>query len=347
MSGKGNPKRSSGSSRPKRSKTASAPRPSSGKKGKNSKGGGKGVFITALCLVIFAVMLLIGKPMTMTEIQDMLGVGDSIAADTAGGSSFDFAVHYLDVGQGDSELIIAGGCSVLIDAGEREYGTAVLKAIKDLGVEKLDYIIATHPHSDHIGGMAEVIENMDVGKMIVPKVPSELTPTSAAYERMLKAVKKKGLKLTQAKAGDTYTVGNAEMTILGPIGSNYEDLNDFSVVCKVTYKDTSFLFTGDASFPSEDDMTASGEDLSADVLKVGHHGSTTSSGRGILAAVQPSVCVISCGAGNSYGHPHEKALNRIRKYTDKIYRTDLDGAISIFSDGSKLYIRTANGSDNE
>lgn len=255
-------------------------------------------------------------------------------------SNFDFGVFYIDVGQGDCELIISGGSSVLIDAGEAEYGKTVVKKIKSLGVEKLDYIIATHPHADHIGGLPEVIKAFDVDKVIAPRTTASKTPTTAVYENFIDAVKEKGMKLTAAKPGNTYELDGAEMEILAPCGDVYDDLNDYSVVCRITKGSNSFLFTGDASKPSESEMLSSGADISADVLNVSHHGSKSASSAKFLAGVSPSVCVISCGRDNDYGHPTEEVLERISKYTDKIYRTDLMGTVSVYSDGEKLYIKT-------
>ncbi len=255
-------------------------------------------------------------------------------------TDFDFGVYYIDVGQGDSELIRSGSTTVLIDAGEKEYGKTVCSFIKSLGIEKLDYVIASHPHADHIGGMAEVIKEFDIGRIIVPRVSDELIPTSTVYENFLDAVREKSMKLTPAKQGTVYQLDGSELEILAPVSDDYSDLNDFSVVCRITDGNNSFLFTGDASKPAENDIIDSGEDISADVLKVGHHGSSTSSGKNFLEAVQPAVCVISCGTGNSYGHPNEEAMNRLKAFTDKIYRTDLDGTVVIYSDGDQLYIKT-------
>ena len=269
------------------------------------------------------------------------GFGGNTVIHNAESTDFDFAVYYLDVGQGDSELIIAGDTAVLIDAGEAEYGQRVLSAIKALNVKKLDYIIATHPHSDHIGGLATVINGIDVEKIIAPKVPENMIPTSSVYENFLIAVNDNNKKLKPARAGDVYSLGaGAQMEIIAPIGNDYSDLNDYSVVCRVTYGDTSFMFTGDASNPSEKDMIGSGMELFSDVLKVGHHGSRYSSSEDFLLKTAPSLCIISCGAGNTYGHPNEEAVRRIEKITGNIYRTDICGNIAVFSDGEKLYVKT-------
>lgn len=316
---------------------------------KKAQGSGKKLIksvIAAAAVFAVCVLCLIGvcieKGVFSEELLDKnkIELPDLTPSSAEKDSNFDLGVYFLDVGQGDSELIVSGDTAVLIDAGEAEYGKTVVKNIKALGIEKLDYIIATHPHADHIGGLAKVIESFDVGKIIAPRVSDELTPTTSVYEDFLDAVRAKGMKLTAAKAGNTYALDGAELEILAPLSDDYDDLNDFSVVCRVTKGDVSFLFTGDASKASEADMTASGIDLYADVLKVGHHGSKTASTNGFLAEVTPSVCVISCGSGNDYGHPTQAALSRLESYTKNIYRTDLNGTVSIFTEGEKLYIKT-------
>lgn len=253
---------------------------------------------------------------------------------------FDFGVFYLDVGQGDSELIISGSKSVLIDAGTAEYGKAVTKQLKALGVDELDYIIASHPHADHIGGLPDVLGEINVKeKIIAPRVPSDMTPTSKIYEDFLDAVKAQDKKLTAAAAGNVYDLDGAQMEIIAPCGSGYDDLNDYSVVCRITKGDVSFLFTGDASEDAERDIIASGQNIDSDILKVGHHGSETASSYEFLSAVSPAACVISCGAGNKYGHPDDIVLRSISSYTENIYRTDTMGMITVYSDGTKVFIK--------
>lgn len=253
---------------------------------------------------------------------------------------FDFGVFFLDVGQGDSSLIISGNSSVLIDAGTAEYGRAVTKQLKALGVEELDYLIATHPHADHIGGIPDVLGDISVKKKIIaPKVPSEMTATSKTYENFLDAVRNSGKKLTAAASGTVYDLDGTKMEMIAPCGSGYDDLNDYSVVCRITKGNVSFLFTGDASAAAEKDIIASGQNIDSDILKVGHHGSETASSYDFLNAVSPAACVISCGKGNSYGHPDEVVLKSISRYTDKIYRTDTMGMITVYSDGTKVFIK--------
>lgn len=265
------------------------------------------------------------------------------------------SIHYIDVGQGDSSLIVFGDSAVLVDAGEKEMGSVVAAYLNELGLTKLDYIVATHPHSDHIGGLPEVIKGFEFDKVIAPRVTAELTPTTKSYENFLLALKNKGKKLTAAKAGEKYTLYSnknavndtnektetAEIEIIAPISpqsDSYDDLNDFSVVFKLTYKNTSYLFTGDASKPAEKDILESGADISADVLKVGHHGSSTASTANFINAVSASVGVIQCGQDNSYNHPNEKIVERLENANIILYRNDLDGTVIVYSDGEDIRV---------
>lgn len=253
-----------------------------------------------------------------------------------------FQVHYIDVGQGDCSLVICDGKTLLIDAGENGHETEVINYLRSLGIEKLDYIIATHQHSDHIGGLPEVIEEFGMDNIIMPRLTQEQTPTNSTYKAFLKAVQASGAKVIASKVGASYSLGSARFDILGPVTNDAEDINSMSVIAKVTYGENTFLFTGDAETEEEKEVLETGADLNCDVLNVGHHGSYTSSSKDFLDAVTPEICVISCGAGNDYGHPHDKALNRIKKHTKEIYRTDICGSVVIDSNGKNLNISYEN-----
>jgi beta-lactamase superfamily II metal-dependent hydrolase len=262
----------------------------------------------------------------------------------------DLAVYYFDVGQGDSSLIVYGDKTVLIDAGESNMGETVCEDIKALGIDSLDYVIASHPHSDHIGGMKKVIETFDIGTVIAPKVSDEMTPTTSVYEKFLKALNAKGLRLTAAKVGTVYSLTDKDIKsseksdtyfeIIAPVGDDYENLNNWSVGIRLVHGETSFIFAGDAETEAEYDMLSSGETLSADVYKTSHHGSSSSSSSNFLKEVDPSVAIISCGADNSYGHPHKETIESFDEMGIKYYRTDQYGTVTVYSDGEAIKIVT-------
>lgn len=259
----------------------------------------------------------------------------------------DLTIRYIDVGQGDCELISYAGQNILIDAGEKEAAEAVIGVLDGLGIKKLDYVIATHPHSDHIGALGNIIDKYDIGTVIAPRIKDELVPTSKAYERFLTALSKKGQKLTAAKAGAVYSLAdenkendNTAFEVLAPVGNDYDDLNDWSVVIRLVHGENAFLFTGDAEKAAESDIIASGAELSADVLKAGHHGSSSSTSKKFLEAVSPKTVIISCGDGNSYGHPHKEIIEKLDKNSIEYYRTDQCGTITVYSDGESCRVQT-------
>ena len=241
-------------------------------------------------------------------------------------------VHFIDVGQGDCILIEDGTSAMLIDAGNPENGPGIVSYIKNLGTQKLNFVLATHPHADHIGGMADVINAFDVEKIIMPKA----THTTRTFENLLLTIQNKGLKITAPVPGTEYKLGDASFTILAPNSSSYKDLNDYSVVIKLKYGSTSFLFTGDAEAVSENEILARGYDVKANVLKVGHHGSTSSTTERFLDAVSPRYAVICVGANNQYGHPAPETLSKLAERGIKIYRTDEAGTIVATSDGKSI-----------
>lgn len=246
-------------------------------------------------------------------------------------------VTFLDVGQGDSMLIQGNGQAVLIDAGENDQGGRVADYLADYGVERLDLAIGTHPHSDHIGGLDVVLEEIPTREIWMPDLPDSLIPTTRTYTDLLDAMESTGTEGVTAVPGDQMEICGGILEILGPV-KTYEDLNDMSLVAKFTFGDTSFLFTGDMEAEAEKDLIASGADLSADVLKMGHHGSSTSSSEAFVDAVNPDIFVIEVGEGNSYGHPHRETLALLREWQREVWRTDLNGNILMVSDGREITV---------
>lgn len=245
-------------------------------------------------------------------------------------------VHFIDVGQGDSILVESDGRYMLIDAGENNKGTTVVNYLKDQGVDKLDYIIGTHPHSDHIGGMDTVLNSFSVGKVIMP----DTIHTTQTFEDVLDAIDKNNIKITKAKVGNQYTIGNAEFVIISPNGSDYNDLNNYSIGIKLTNGSDIFLLVGDAEAISENEMMKNGISLKADVLKLGHHGSAYSSQSNFLDQVKPKYAVVSAGEDNQYGHPHQETVQRIKDRDIPLYRTDQQGTIVFTSDGKSISVPT-------
>ena len=245
-------------------------------------------------------------------------------------------VHYIDVGQGDSELVCCNGEYMLIDAGEPDASDAVLEYLDRHGIDKLDYLVCTHSHSDHCGGLDAVVESLEVGTVFT----SPYAGDSPSYEIFTDAVYGAGLELTVPELGESYRLGEASFSFIGPV-EDYDNTNDDSLVMRLEYGDTSFLFTGDMPAKAEKDLINDGASLRCDVLKVGHHGSSGSSCYQFLYEAQPGIGVISCEKGNSYGHPHEETLSRLDDADVTVYRTDLEGSIVIFSDGMKVERKAA------
>ncbi|WP_026887096.1 ComEC/Rec2 family competence protein [Clostridium beijerinckii] len=239
-------------------------------------------------------------------------------------------IHYIDVGQGDSELIQVNGKNILIDAGTSDKRS--LEYLKSIGITRLDYVIATHPHEDHIGSMDDVIINYDIGDFYAPKV----TTTTKTYENMINALKSKSLKINVPKVGEKINIGNLVLTFLAPNSSKYDDLNNYSIVIKLEYGKTSFVFMGDAEGVSENEILAKQLDIQADVLKVGHHGSHSSTTQAFIDKVNPKYAVISCEKGNDYGHPHKETIDKLNNKNIKVFRTDMQGTIIATSNGENI-----------
>lgn len=245
-------------------------------------------------------------------------------------------VHFIDVGQGDSILIETENSAMLIDAGENDQGTTVVEYLRSQNIESLDYVIGTHPHSDHIGGLDTVIETFPIETIILPPV----THTTKTFEDVLDAIEETGNKITKPRVGDTYSLDDAYFTIIAPNSEKYSELNNYSVGIKLDYENNSFVFTGDAETLAEDEMLENGINLSADVFKLGHHGSITSNSNEFLDAIDPDYAIVSAGVDNQYGHPHVEILQAILDRGIKLYRTDLQGTIVLTSDGNEILANT-------
>lgn len=247
--------------------------------------------------------------------------------------SNELKVHYIDVGQGDSLLVQTKDKNILIDAGTRKSSDNLINYLKKQHIKKLDYVIATHPHEDHIGGMPKVIDEFEISNFYAPKK----TANTKIFKDMILQLKKKNLKINVAKKGISLDLSNdSSLDFLAPVKDNYENTNDYSAVIKLTHGNTKFLFTGDAEKTSEKDILNSNVDLSSNILKVGHHGSHSSSSKEFLDKVNPKMAIISCGKNNDYGHPHKETMKELKKRNIEVYRTDIDGNILLTSDGENI-----------
>lgn len=248
-------------------------------------------------------------------------------------------IDVIDVGNADSILIRNGTSSMLIDAGTNPAGQDVVDYLHAQGVRRLDLVIATHGDVDHIGGMDNVIDAFEIDTFVMAFMPEGFEPTTKSYLSVLQALDKKDIAVTEAEPGAVYTLGDAAVTILGPV-QDAEDRNNMSVVCRVDFGRRRFLFMGDAEKEEEASLLAAGADLAADVIKIGHHGSRTSSTADLLDAVNPRYALITCGADNSYNHPHQVTLDALAKRRIASYRSDLCGTIVVRCDGDAIAFET-------
>ena len=275
------------------------------------------VFLTCLCLLV------VGCANPFVESNDKTSIS-TFSGDT-------LRVNYIDVGQGDSIFIqLPNNETMLIDAGEAYKSENVINYLNNLGIKKIDYVVGTHPHTDHIGGLEEVINTFDIGSIYMPRASS----TSKTYLDLLTAISNKGLKVKTAKSGVVVLDdNNLKLEFIAPNSDSYSELNNYSAVLKLTYLDNTFLFMGDAETLSENEVTC---DVEADVIKVGHHGSDSSSSLEFVKKVSPEYAIIMVGEGNSYNHPYQSIINRYENVGAKVLRTDLDGNIVCDSDGVEV-----------
>ncbi len=273
--------------------------------------------VSKLILLLFFCLLLVTGCMQESQQEPLL------------------SVHILDVEQGDSTLIITPDQqTILIDGGESQAAPYIIGYLKDNNISKIDYMVATHPHSDHIGGLAEVIDAFEIGELIMP----EIIHNTKTFESLLLAADAKGLSITAAKNDLSYQLNeDLLLSILGPIKDYGDNLNNWSAVTRLQYKKKAFLFMGDAEAPVEEDLLAHYDPsaLASHFLKLGHHGSDSSTTKPFLDAVNPEITAISSGKGNPYGHPHREVVERIKDTA--MYRTDQQGTVVLYSDGIEIW----------
>lgn len=283
-------------------------------------------------IVCLAVLAGIAIPVSILEKQNK-NVSASQIAFAYEDEDYKFEAHFIDVGQADSTLIICDGEAMLIDGGTNESGDMIVDYIKQQGVLNLNYMVGTHPHEDHIGGLDTIMDDIDTKMLIIPYLEYD----TESFKDVLVTAKQHNVEMVYPNVGDIYYLGEAIITVLAPDKDGYTDTNNYSIVLRIDYIDTSFLMTGDAEIESEYDMLENDLNLQVDVLKVGHHGSDTSTSEGFIKALCPDYAVISVGCKNPYGHPSLQTLNRLQSMDVIHYRTDELGTVILYSDGKNIY----------
>lgn len=292
------------------------------------------VFLLLLALGLVAWLVPGSATETWKHIYSAVGLGDfSDCAD-----SFPASVHVLDVGKADSILVESGDRFLLVDGGTPDRGQSVVSYLKRRGVTKLDYVVNTHPDEDHIGGLKYVIDTFPIRHYLSPQVPPVLIPHDDAYNNTQIALKDKAISAETPKPGEKFQLGSLSVQVLGPLSPG-NSTNNCSIVLLLTYQKIRFLLMGDAEKEEEQDLLASGQNLSADVLKVGHHGSSTSTTQALLDAVKPQYAAISVG-WDSNKLPKKDVLNRLYDSKASIYRTDVSGTLIFLTDGEKITVKT-------
>lgn len=289
----------------------------------------------------FALLFLLASLTGCLNITDTPGATDTdpTVTGTPVGDGSTLSVHFIDVGQADSALVICGGKTLLIDGGNAEDSNLIYAYLEKLNIAHLDYVVCTHAHEDHVGGLPGALTHSSAGVVMAPVTDYN---TKVFRNFAEKAIARAG-KITVPKVGDSFALGDAAVTVLGPV-KDYDDTNNTSIVLRVVFGETSFLFTGDMESKAETDLIESGAILKSTVLKVGHHGSPTSTSYRFLREVAPSYGVISVGKDNSYGHPSDAVLSRLRDADVQLYRTDMQGDIICTSDGKTVSFTTQKNS---
>jgi beta-lactamase superfamily II metal-dependent hydrolase len=291
----------------------------------------------AVIAVIVCVSVILSATENWQKVYSFFGLSDNVSFAFSEGAS----VHFIDVGQGDCALILTQEKTVLIDSGERAYAAAVINYLRAQGVRRLDLVIVSHPHSDHMGSMSEVLDEFGADRIIMPRIPEEIVPTTTAFLHLLDSIDDNDVEVIWAEAGMIFELGNnSRLEILAPL-KLYDSMNDNSVAAKLTLPSGSFLFTGDIESSAESDLADSRHNISADVLAVAHHGSNSSSTVKFLNSVAGRYAVISVGSPNSYDHPRDEVLARLESRNYIILRTDLHGDIVFFctADGFEVSVQ--------
>lgn len=288
------------------------------------------------------IKLIIGIVTLVLSIFLITGCSNEVGKENAIDNEFkdNLAIHFIDVGQADCILLENKEEVMLIDGGNNADATLIKDYLEKQDIKKIQYLIGTHPHEDHIGGLDTIIDNFEIGEIYMPKVSSN----TKTFKDVVLAAKNKGLTFTSPKVGHTFKLGNAKCTILAPGNEKYEDTNDYSIVIRVEHGDNSFLFTGDAGVKIEKEIIDSGMNLASTLLKIGHHGSTSSTSKEFLDSVNPKYGVITVGTDNDYGHPRQDVMNRLKDKKVEIYRTDENGTIIATSDGNSIKFNVEPGS---
>lgn len=312
------------------------------RKSKKNESNNSSIIMGAVTLLILLILVLCGaNTEVLSKFSSLTGLNITFDDSKYEGtntkpvefiSDDNLRVYFIDVGQADSILVMNGNESMLIDAGNNDDGKDVVKFIKEKGIEKLNYLIGTHPHEDHIGGLDNVIKDFEIENIFMPKIDT----TTKTFEDVLDAISAKKLKVTAPVKGQKFKVGEAECEVMTDTILDKESLNLSSIVIRLQFGNNSFLFTGDAETKNENTR----QWPKTDVLKVGHHGSNTSSSESFLKQVSPQYAIIMAGKDNTYGLPKARILDRLKSVNAKIYRTDENGTIEMVSDGNEIITNT-------
>lgn len=290
--------------------------------------------IIAIVLVV-AIVMIGGRLQSNRSSSSLLGAQANLQSSSKDDDQLE--VHFFDVGEADSALVSFGEHYMLIDGGSPKDSSFIYTYLKEHGINHLDYIVCSHEHEDHVGGLAGALNYATVGTAFVPVTDGE----GRAFESFVKYLKKQDKVITVPSPGDKVYLGDARVTFLGPVDMQLAENNpnNSSIILQIKYKKIAFLFTGDSEAEEEISVATAGRNLRCTVLKVAHHGSSTSSVDSFLKKARPKYCVISVGKDNSYGHPDELVVERLRKYANEIYRTDVDGEIVCATDGRKITVK--------